>query len=89
VGQENIGGFKVPTEAMRNGDFSGLVTSTGTPIKIYDPWSTDLKTFQRNQFAYHDVQNTIDPSLMSPADEVYVQRAAAAEPAEREPARGE
>jgi hypothetical protein len=66
VRQGSIGGFKVPTEAMRNGDFRGLVTSTGTPIKIYDPYSSDPKTFQRNQFAYNGVPNTIDPSLMSP-----------------------
>ena len=30
----------VPTEAMRNGDFSGLVNAAGRATTIYDPWST-------------------------------------------------
>ncbi len=33
--QNSIG--TVPTQAMKNGDFSGFVDSTGTQIPIYDP----------------------------------------------------
>jgi hypothetical protein len=32
--------YKVPTDAMRNGDFSGLVDGTGTFFPIYNPFST-------------------------------------------------
>lgn len=32
--------WPVPTDAMRNGDFSGLTTSSGQPITIYDPGTT-------------------------------------------------
>ncbi len=59
-------GFPVPTEAMRNGDFSGLKDSEGRTIKIYDPWTTDSNTWQRQQFAYRGVPNVIDPARMSP-----------------------
>jgi hypothetical protein len=31
----------VPTQAMRNGDFSGLTDAQGRPIIIYDPLTTD------------------------------------------------
>ena len=31
----------VPTEAMRRGDFSGLIDGSGRAYTIYDPWSTD------------------------------------------------
>ena len=31
---------QVPTEAQRNGDFSGLYSTTGAPITIYNPYST-------------------------------------------------
>lgn len=34
-------GAVVPTEAMWNGDFSGLVDGQGHPITIYDPATTD------------------------------------------------
>lgn len=30
----------MPTMAMREGDFSGLIDSAGRPITLYDPWST-------------------------------------------------
>jgi hypothetical protein len=35
-----------PTQAERTGDFSGLVTSTGQPIVIYDPSTTSLTNGQ-------------------------------------------
>ncbi len=31
---------QMPTVAMRNGDFSGLLDSAGRQITLYDPWST-------------------------------------------------
>ena len=31
----------MPTEAMRNGDFRGLVDSAGRPITLYDPMTTN------------------------------------------------
>jgi hypothetical protein len=35
--------LSVPTMAMREGDFSGLVDSAGRRYTIYDPWTTDAK----------------------------------------------
>ncbi len=60
------GGYRVPTEAMRKGDFRGLVDSKGTLSKIYDPFQTDPVTKLRPQFAYQGVPNTIDPNKISP-----------------------
>ncbi len=61
-----IGRYKVPTEAMRNGDFSGLVDSSGTLSRLYDPFQTDPVTHLRPQFAYQGKANAIDPALASP-----------------------
>lgn len=36
--------YSVPTRAMRNGDFSGLTTSLGVPIILYDPLTGDQQT---------------------------------------------
>lgn len=36
--------FRVPTAAMRSGDFSGLIDSQGRPITLYDPLTTRLET---------------------------------------------
>ncbi len=60
------GGYRVPTQAMRNGDFRGLVDSAGTPIRIYNPFQTDPVTKLRPQFAYGGQVNVIDPALQSP-----------------------
>jgi len=59
-------GYQVPTEAMRNGDFRSLVDSQGRQYKIYNPWTTDPKTWTREQFAYQGQANVIDPKLISP-----------------------
>ena len=40
----------VPTVAMRNGDFSGLVNSAGVKQILYDPNTTDPITLQRQPF---------------------------------------
>jgi hypothetical protein len=52
----------VPTAAMRNGDFSGLVNGSGIQQIIYDPNTTQAGTLQRTPF----VNNTIPISRESP-----------------------
>jgi hypothetical protein len=52
----------VPTVAMRNGDFSGLVNGAGIQQVIYDPNTTQAGTLQRTPF----VNNTIPISRESP-----------------------
>lgn len=59
-------GFRVPTAAMRQGDFRGLVDAQGRLSKIYDPWTTNPATWQRQQFAYGGQANVIDPARISP-----------------------
>ncbi len=54
------GSGRVPTEAMRNGDFSNLRDKSGTLQKIYDPWTTDPVTWARQQF----------PGNIIPADKI-------------------
>jgi hypothetical protein len=51
---------------MRNGDFRGLVDSQGRLTTIYDPMTTNPTTYQRQQFAYRGIANTIDPARISP-----------------------
>lgn len=64
--QGPIGLFRVPTEAMRNGDFSGLVDAAGTRPTLYNPFTTDPVTGLRQPFNYGGVPNRIDPALISP-----------------------
>ncbi|PYT27685.1 MAG: hypothetical protein DMG57_17425 [Acidobacteria bacterium] len=59
-------GFALPTEAMRNGDFRGLVDADGIPYIVYDPWTTDPKTWERQQISYKGQLNVIDPARESP-----------------------
>jgi hypothetical protein len=61
-----FGNYRVPTAAMRNGDFSGLVDSAGTFTTIYDPLTTDTRTGARQPFNYGGKLNAIDPSRISP-----------------------
>ncbi|MGH9785858.1 MAG: carboxypeptidase regulatory-like domain-containing protein, partial [Terriglobia bacterium] len=56
----------VPTQEMRNGDFRGLVDLQGRQTNIYDPLTTDPRTWQRQPFAYRGIRNTIDPARISP-----------------------
>src|SRR5882762_31781 len=56
----------VPTAAMRNGDFSGLQDNQGRLATIYDPLTTDTKTYSREPFSYGGKLNVIDPSRISP-----------------------
>lgn len=59
-------GYNVPTDAMRNGDFSELVNTAGQAYTLYDPWSTNSKTYQRTPIAYGGKLNVFDPNRMSP-----------------------
>ncbi|MFB3826545.1 MAG: TonB-dependent receptor domain-containing protein [Bryobacteraceae bacterium] len=45
----------VPTEEMRRGDFSGLIDGTGRRTTIYDPWSTDSRTWARQPFPNNQI----------------------------------
>jgi hypothetical protein len=45
----------VPTVAMRNGDFSGLVNAQGIPITLYDPATTRGSDFQRDPFPNNQI----------------------------------
>lgn len=45
----------VPTAAMREGDFSGLIDAQGRKYAIYDPWSTDSKTWLRTPFPNNQI----------------------------------
>ena len=62
-GYPNTAISTVPTAAEKTGDFSGLVTSSGTQIKIYDPLSS---TTQRTQFQSNGVLNVIPPNRIDP-----------------------
>ena len=57
---------RVPTEAMRKGDFRELVDSRGNLSRLYDPWTTDTASWTRQQFSHGGQINVIDPSRISP-----------------------
>ena len=80
--------WTVPTEAMRNGDFRGLVDSQGRLSAIYDPLTTNPTTYQREQFAYRGVPNTIDPARLSPTARYLFSITPLPDPAECQPAGG-
>ncbi len=52
----------MPTLAMRQGDFSQLIDSAGRLQVLYDPWTTDSRTWQRQPFP----NNIIPISRRSP-----------------------
>jgi hypothetical protein len=57
----------VPTVAMRNGDFSGLVNSSGVLQVLYDPATSNPTTYQRTPFpAVNGVRNQIPAGRESP-----------------------
>jgi len=45
----------MPTMAMREGDFSGLIDSQGRKYTLYDPLTTDSKTWQRTAFPNNQI----------------------------------
>jgi hypothetical protein len=59
-------GWRVPTQAMRDGDFSGLIDSQGRLSALYDPWSTNTATWARQPFSHGGKLNVIPPSRQSP-----------------------
>ncbi|MBS1825845.1 MAG: TonB-dependent receptor [Acidobacteria bacterium] len=59
-------GFQVPTEAMRRGDFRGLVDAQGRQYNIYDPYTTDSQTWSRQPVSYNGQLNVADPARISP-----------------------
>jgi hypothetical protein len=66
VNQSTTQQWQVPTQAMRNGDFRGLVDASGRQYDLYDPFTTDPKTWERAPLTYHNVPNMIDPARISP-----------------------
>jgi hypothetical protein len=64
--QGTIKGYRVPTDAMRAGDFSGLTDSNRVPQSIYNPYTTSSTDYSRQQFNYGGKLNAIDPNLASP-----------------------
>ncbi len=78
---------KVPTQAMRNGDFSGLTSSSNVLQELYDPDTTAASAtcaepsgdgtatannpYCRAPFAYQGVLNTINPDRESPTAAVF------------------
>jgi hypothetical protein len=59
-------GFSLPTAEMRAGDFRGLIDSQGRQLKIYDPWTTNPATWERQQISHNGQLNVIDPARLSP-----------------------
>jgi hypothetical protein len=61
-------GFRVPTQAMREGDFSGLVDAQGRQITIYDPLTTRIERINNRDIAVRDPfpGNRIPLNRMSP-----------------------
>jgi outer membrane receptor protein involved in Fe transport len=57
----------LPTAAMVNGDFRGLVDSQGNPITIYDPATGDVHGANKQQVSCNGVLNTICPGRIDPA----------------------
>lgn len=57
---------RVPTMAMRQGDFSGLLDSQGRLFTLYDPLTTNTQTWTRQPFSHGGKLNAIDPNRMSP-----------------------
>ncbi len=56
------GNLHVPTAAERTGDFSGLFDSSGRPVTIYDPLTTDPVTGARQPFPGNRIPaNRINP----------------------------
>jgi len=53
----------VPTVAMRNGDFGGLINSQGIQQVLYDPNTTQAGTLQRAPFANNQIPITRESPL--------------------------
>jgi hypothetical protein len=53
----------VPTVAMRNGDFSGLINNSGIQQVLYDPNTTQAGTLQRTPFPNNQIPITRESPL--------------------------
>lgn len=61
--------FRVPTAAMRDGDFSGLIDAQGRPLLLYDPLTTRMEEFANGrQVSVRDrfVNNQIPTQRLNP-----------------------
>jgi hypothetical protein len=61
--------FRVPTAAMRNGDFSDLVDAQGRRIELYNPYTTRLEEASNGRIvSVRDpfINNQIPPRLQNP-----------------------
>jgi len=58
--------YSVPTEEMRNGDFRELLDAQGRQYQLYDPFTTNPTTFERQRLSYRGVNNVMDPARISP-----------------------
>jgi len=78
-------GYSLPTQAMHNGDYRGLLDAQGRQLKIYDPWTTNPTTWERQQLSYNGQVNMIDPARQSPMAKYLFQHHAPADPTGRYP----
>ena len=75
--------YRVPTDAMYNGDFSGLVDAQGRQIRIYDPLTTNLDHVGAAAILRG---NRIDPARINPVAKQLIAMSPHCELAECEPA---
>ena len=66
----NSGLISLPTQAFRNGDFTGLLDAKGNQIPLYDPFDASgniiADATQRPRLSCNGVLNVICPSRISP-----------------------
>ena len=57
--------YKVPTDGMRNGDFSGLLDAANTFSPVYDPWSTGsaAANYARTPYPGNRIPSTLESPL--------------------------
>jgi len=64
IAQASTTSTTMPTMAMRQGDFSGLINSDGRYITIYDPWSTGAAPlWQRTPFPDNQIPSNRESSV--------------------------
>jgi carboxypeptidase family protein len=63
----------LPTAAMAQGDFRGLVDAQGNPVNIYDPATGDSRGAGKQIISCNGVQNVICPSSFDPAAVAMIQ----------------
>lgn len=62
--QATTGAATVPTAAMRNGDFSGLVNGSGQTLTLYNPFSTSPTTpWTRTAFPNNQIPSNLESPL--------------------------